>query len=1283
MKHKLLLLGASLMVSLSLSAQSFTANRQKVAPEFTDWAMEEYCYLWNVGAQGFYTNHQGERVAPYWATRAVVMDELGQQVKFSRTNPGGNAEDWEGEGVLDNTCLLTSYVSVFSQEMCTFAEGWDGIWTDNNGHGNRYFNVIVKSNGYINIERNLSLPNGAGVAEEGKYLGILPTDPDKTVKLHDTEAYINEETEETYYNIDPSAEFWEDWAVVSPDAYQAWVDGGGQAAALAYAAGASLKAALEKAYAENPGINLDEPLGVYNNMSATADELKEAEASIQAIVIEWIKVNGGSPTNPGNFSSSIVNRTFDVIGDFSGWLFGDGTKQFGAGGTTAPCAEVWRGSFDAYQNINGLPEGVYMLACKGYCRYNDNHVDDYNHWKEGNISNAVLYISSESNGTFTSHIQHISESGALDVTIGGAGNNVTTIIDDVQHLLYTPNSMYEANLFFHDTDNEGNEVMTDRYDNKVYGALADGETLTIGVKNTVTSDWNLFDDFQLFYYGSSPESYQYWGQKVAEESNVRFEGCWYGAPDKEAYDAAKATLAASSDKDAVIENIAAFEEAVEKVQTSKANYAAYMAAYEEALDWLTKSEDQGIVGELVDQLADYLQADAGDVDPGVYPNGVVRDFVDPEEPGAGTLSGDEIVAETEYLNNLKSEAIRTGLVDGSDLTDLIVNPSFEESGGRGWSLDTHNGTATSGLTNWHGGNAGHYCAEAYQQKFDVYQIINDVPDGLYEVSVQAYYRSGWPADAYAAFLADPEMVNEAKVPTYVYFNDFATPVRNVMEILYHENLSNNCSEVGTDEEGNTLWALNGMASASDAFSLPDESQNFTMKVYGLVTDGKIRLGIRNLTQDGTATWSLWDNFKLTYRAKNVEALSEVIESYTLLAQEIDVEYGVPEKTALESAVTLAGNARTGDDMYDALINLVGAYNNAFESANLYEQADQLLEDLLNALEEYADIASDEALENAGTLYENEADKIGARVYSISELKDVMDQIEAAIAALKIPDISDASDDNPVDFTAVIVNPSYDDATDDGWEGSTHSHSGFNRQDMNEYYYATFDHYQTLKNLPAGTYELTLNCFNRIPGNNAQADLDAFEAGQKLEKQSAFVYAKVGDQTFAEPFRMISEAMRTDVSAVSVSYNEIESKVTLDDNNMPMHYYTPNNMQAAGAAFEEVDEFDEPLSDELNYLVRVVFTLEEEGDVVIGCKNTAGDTWAIWDNWTLTYFGTDSQKQDSGDATGVLSIENNVNVVSSEIFTVGGARVANLQRGINIVKTHMSDGTVKVQKVVVK
>ena len=1274
MKHKLLLFGASLMVSVSLSAQNFTANRQKLVPEFTDWAMEEYFYMWNVGSQGFYTNHQGARVDPYWATRAIACDTIGQQVMFSRTNPGGNDESWDSDGVLDNTCLLTSYVNAatFQQFYCTFAEGWNSIWTDNNDQQYRYFNVVPSTGKYIKIERNMMLDNG-GAVSEGKYLGILASDPDKTVKLHDTEEYIDDD-EQPYYNIDPSAEFYEDWVMVTPEAYEAWVDAGGKVAGKIFAAAASLKSALEKAYDENPGITtLTEPLAVYNNEASTVEELQAAEASISGLIIEWIKeTGGGTPEKPLDFTASIVNSTFDTVGDFTGWSSNtvDFTKEFGAGGTTAPCAEVWRGSFDVYQDLNGLPGGVYILSVNAYCRYNDSHVDDYNDWKAGNPTRTKLYMNSETAGRFSKSVKHISEGGSLDYSIAGADNTVDAEIDGINYTLYTPNSMYEANEYFHEKDASDNP--TNRFYTELFGAVEDGETLRIGVTNPVTSDWSLFDDFQIKFIGDSEDSYKYWGNKVAEDNNVSFDGCFYGAPEKAIYDNAISALKAASNKTEIIAAISAFETAEDTVAVSKQNYLSYLNKCDEILSWL---ETTSIGGTKVDMLADYLQADAGEVDE-EYPNGVLRTIIPTYEDGqgAGILSAEEIAAEIVYLENLQSDAIREGLEPGTELNELIVNPGFEIAGGKGWSLDTSQG-GTSSLTNWHGGNATNYCAEAYQQLFDVYQIIENVPNGLYKVSVQAFYRTGTNADAYAAYQEDPEMTGPAKVYTYVYFNEFSQPVKNSMEILYTEDLAGNCVNVGTDDEGNALYCLNGMTSASTAFSKENESENFTQNVYGLVTDGVIRMGIRNLENNGSYTWSLWDNFKLTYMGKDEEALKEVIENYVLKAQELS-DYGVPETQAVSDAIDNAtASGQNGDSLYKNLIALVEAYNAAVESQKLYEEVAQVMGDLVDALEEYTD-ASQEAQDAAYNVYENYSEGVDLKTYPIETLKTIISEAKDAIAKLKIPDGTSASDDNPVDFTRAIVNPSYDEANSDGWEGSVPNHSGYNRTDMVEYWHASFDHHQTLVGLPAGTYELAVNCYNRVEDNH-QADLNYFEAGRKSEVQTAFVYAVVGDQTFAEPFRMISEPKRTEWT-LGGTYNSATSTLA------PETYYAPNNMTAAGAAFEETDpDTDEPLGDVENYVVRVVFTLDEAGDVTIGCKNDVTNSWAIWDNWTLTYFGTDSQKTPSGDATGVLDIQSSASVVSTEVFTVGGARINAPQRGVNIIKTKLSDGTVKIQKVIVK
>ena len=85
-------------------AQSFDVEWTKPegAPtSFVQWEMEKTYLLWNVGAQGFYTNHPGGAGGPYYGTRATVYSDRYNVVKFTRTNPGGNQEDWTKEGVMN------------------------------------------------------------------------------------------------------------------------------------------------------------------------------------------------------------------------------------------------------------------------------------------------------------------------------------------------------------------------------------------------------------------------------------------------------------------------------------------------------------------------------------------------------------------------------------------------------------------------------------------------------------------------------------------------------------------------------------------------------------------------------------------------------------------------------------------------------------------------------------------------------------------------------------------------------------------------------------------------------------------------------------------------------------------------------------------------------------------------------------------------------------------------------------------------------------------------------
>ena len=51
--------------------------------------------------------------------------------------------------------------------------------------------------------------------------------------------------------------------------------------------------------------------------------------------------------------------------------------------------------------------------------------------------------------------------------------------------------------------------------------------------------------------------------------------------------------------------------------------------------------------------------------------------------------------------------------------------------------------------------------------------------------------------------------------------------------------------------------------------------------------------------------------------------------------------------------------------------------------------------------------------------------------------------------------------------------------------------------------------------------------------------------------------------------------------------------------------------------------------------------------------------------------------------GIGALDGDKNIISSTYYTIDGKRVENLVKGVNIVRTEMKDGSVKMQKVIIK
>ncbi len=189
--------------------------------------------------------------------------------------------------------------------------------------------------------------------------------------------------------------------------------------------------------------------------------------------------------------------------------------------------------------------------------------------------------------------------------------------------------------------------------------------------------------------------------------------------------------------------------------------------------------------------------------------------------------------------------------DGCDMSAYIVNPSFDGGSFTGWSKEI----TVNGNNQAFNNTAYEYWSyTAGSGGFDYYQVINDLPEGVYSISADMY-------------------------------ND------------------------QVQKEGDTFAPAAGVYGSSSTESVIKlvDVQGATFNTYttdGLtVLDGTLRIGAKNETEVMPARWFVVDNFKLTY----VRQLTE--EEKAAIIKESYDEVLTAAKEAYESGV----NAQAGEE----------------------------------------------------------------------------------------------------------------------------------------------------------------------------------------------------------------------------------------------------------------------------------------------------------------------------------------------------------------------------------
>lgn len=177
----------------------------------------------------------------------------------------------------------------------------------------------------------------------------------------------------------------------------------------------------------------------------------------------------------------------------------------------------------------------------------------------------------------------------------------------------------------------------------------------------------------------------------------------------------------------------------------------------------------------------------------------------------------------------------------------------------------------------------------------------------------------------------------------------------------------------------------------------------------------------------------------------------------------------------------------------------------------------------------------------------------------------------------------------------ITNPRYDNNDLSGWEGTGLGAVG--QKENAEHYQKTYDTYQELSGLKAGSYRVSLQAFYRA--GSAADDYNHYNSWNASEYAHAKLYAESSEGSYESPIALSASG------ASSVNLGGGTSTVG-------GRYFTPNNMEAAYYWFEAG-----------YYKNSVEAEVGNDGKLRIGIRKTYtlnGD-WTCIDNWKLEYYGT--------------------------------------------------------------
>jgi hypothetical protein len=624
------------------------------------------------------------------------------------------------------------------------------------------------------------------------------------------------------------------------------------------------------------------------------------------------------------------------------------------------------------------------------------------------------------------------------------------------------------------------------------------------------------------------------------------------------------------------------------------------------------------------------------------------------------ITADEIAAANKILKTAVDDY--NTRING-DITNKLTNPSFEDLTAQngqtttsianapiGWNIkingvlcNTSDKITAAGLTAWCGVNTdgdaatkdGSYIFGIWNQntpEFEISQTVTKLPHGTYLVSCGLM---GSKTSSYSRLTTQRVFANNNST-YYGHVNDYSAANLASDEIV---------SFAEYDEIQGDASTLNTCTATAYVFN-----DSLTL---GVRTNGLDATGVDN---GGGRGWFKCDNFKLAFKGYSKEDAINALNTYIergKTIQDATMQSSLSDSfiKLMEDAETYATSSTTTADGIDNMIqNVVVQTAKAKVSITAYTKFSKALQDASENLSTFQDLSG---IYTYSDLYDKWEATFDSHEIDADSITSVLKEMATALEELKRSGVKENTD-----ITNLLTNPSFETDNYTGWTVTTKSLTwcGVNTdgdaatKDGNNIFgiwngqVPNFELSQTISGLQGGYYKITCGLMGSSNGSGSRMTTQRLFANNYVQYYGAETdyNATALDSLFPKEKRTFGGYAEIANDASTLEPMEVTAAINTGDS-LKLGIRTSGDLAAVNNR---------------------------------AANSAGGDGWFKCDNFKLICV---SLKEGAS----INNTNSNMVVTSTELYNINGMKLNKLHKGIIIMKYNMADGSVRVNKIVVK